>query len=1203
VIRCPSCSNEVPQGSRLCPSCRCVIETLEAASESTEDPDSTRTEPASSGEDSRSIGPYRILQKLGEGGMGEVYEAEQEQPVRRRVALKVIKPGMDSKQVIARFESERQALALMSHPSIAQVYDAGTTKEGRPYFAMEHVKGEPITDYCDKHRLTTPQRLELFIQICDGVQHAHQKGIIHRDLKPSNVLVTIHGEKPSSKIIDFGVAKATGQRLTEKTMYTAMGMLVGTPEYMSPEQAEMTALDIDTRTDIYSLGVLLYELLVGALPFERRRLREAGYSEMQRIIREEEPSRPSTRVRTLETAGEVAQQRHTDLRSLQKQLRGDLDWIVMKALEKDRTRRYASASEFAADVGRYLGNEPVAARPPSTAYLVRKFVTKHRGPVVAVTTVVVSIVLLGSAAFWQGRIAQKRAMQVRAHSILAAAAAVEDPLLKAQLVLEVADVPELPGRLNVAREAANAPLPVAVLRGHEGMLRSVVFSPDGSRVLTASEDGTARIWRADGTGEPVVLLGHDYWVTRAVFSPDGTSVLTISSSGARVWRADGTGAPILLHEGAASAVFSPDGTRVLMTSWDGTVRVMRPDGEGQPVVFEIQSGEDMWRMAQRGYGSGAVFSPDGTRVLTTAPAAGTARIWRADGTGQPVVFRGHEDWVARATFSPDGSKIVTASRDRTARVWRADGTGEPIILRHPRAVTASSFSPDGSLVVTASLDGMARVWRADGTGEAIAFPWATTPREWGSPWPGGHVAVFSPDGNLVATNGRVWRADGSGPLVLHHQAWAGGFPFSRDGTRLVTACGFGTACVWRTDTRGEAAVLGIHGDGVNSARFSPDGSRVVTASSDGTARIWPNDGKGAPIVLRGHEGKVRTAAFSPDGERVVTGSDDGTARVRRADGTGQPIVLRGHGGFVDSVVFSPDGTQVATTSRDGTVRVWRADGSGESVVQGHPTEAAASPSSLWWWGYDLTMSRVAFSPDGTRVVTGSEDGGVRVWPANGIGEPVLLHQQKDAVRVIAFSPDGTRVVSAGGWDWAYISRADGTGESIVLRGHLDTVNDVAFSPDGNRVATASDDLTVRVWRADGTGQPIVLRGHRQDAQAVAFSPDGQWIVSADLDGIVHVWKADGTEEPMVLRGHEDMVNTAAFSPDGTSVLTASDDGTARIWRVTWQGLVEYLRQNTKTCLTAVQRVQFLAESPSDARVAHAACEARHGRKAEAGVQD
>ena len=342
------------------------------------------------------IGHYKILQLIGEGGFGNVYMAQQSHPVKRKVAMKIVKPGMDSKQVIGRFESERQALAMMDHPNIARVFDAGTLPSGRPYFVMELVKGVPITEYCNTAQLTPAQRLDLFIDVCHAVQHAHFKGIIHRDLKPSNVLVTLHDDKPVVKVIDFGIAKAMNQELTDRTVFTEFKQFIGTPEYMSPEQAAMNGLDVDARTDIYSLGVLLYELMAGSTPFDSRHLRGAGYAEIQRIIREDEPPRPSTRVTRVSRTGHasravapappdgtttaevIARQRRTDPRSLSRLLAGDLDWIVMKAMEKDRSRRYDTASAMADDIRRYLNTEPILARPPSTAYRLRKFARRNR---------------------------------------------------------------------------------------------------------------------------------------------------------------------------------------------------------------------------------------------------------------------------------------------------------------------------------------------------------------------------------------------------------------------------------------------------------------------------------------------------------------------------------------------------------------------------------------------------------------------------------------------------------------------------------------------------------------------------------------------------------------------------------------------------------------------------------------------------------
>jgi non-specific serine/threonine protein kinase/serine/threonine-protein kinase len=412
------------------------------------------------------IGPYRLIEKIGEGGMGVVYRAEQKEPVRRTVAIKLIRSGVDTSQVVARFEAERQALALMDHPGIARLHDAGTTEDGRPYFVMEYVAGEPVTTYCDRRRLGTNERVALFIEVCDAVQHAHHRGVIHRDLKPANVLVAEIDRRAAARIIDFGVAKATRHKLTSRTLVTQLGLAIGTPEYMSPEQASGTGLDVDSRTDVYALGVLLYELLVGVLPFDPAELRRAAFDEALRRIREEDPPRPSQRLATLgDASGESASRRSTDVRSLGRELQGDLDWIVMKTLEKDRNRRYGSPAELVADLKRHLADEPVTAGPPSAAYRARKFVRRHRIGVAVAATAILALIAtaVGTSyglvrALEAEREARENAVTAeRVSSFLIGLFEVTDPNARQGRDLTAREVFDA-GAEKVARELADEPL-------------------------------------------------------------------------------------------------------------------------------------------------------------------------------------------------------------------------------------------------------------------------------------------------------------------------------------------------------------------------------------------------------------------------------------------------------------------------------------------------------------------------------------------------------------------------------------------------------------------------------------------------------------------------------------------------------------------------------------------------------------------------
>jgi WD40 repeat protein len=996
---------------------------------------------------------FRLARRLGEGGMGQVWLAEQTSPVRRYVALKLIKAGMYDEAVVQRFKSERQSIAIMDHPAIAKVFDAGATPQGQPYLVMEFVPGLPITDYCDQHKLKIRERLELFIHACEGVQHAHQKAIIHRDLKPSNILVAEVDGKPVPRIIDFGLAKAITSDI-DQPLQTRFGQFLGTPGYMSPEQVRLDGRDIDTRTDVYSLGVMLYVLLTGLQPFETKRREKPSLEEWLRQLREEEPPNPSAKVGSdPETSTATAGARGTEPKQLVSLLRGDLDWIAMKAIERDRERRYAAPSELAADLRRYLNAEPVLARPGGTGYQVLKFIRRHRVAAGFMGTVAVLSIVTSAAAliaFRQKHEAQfqaTQALQAQARLLTQAAAQhLKDlDVVGAQgIILEVLTNPALaqartPAAVSVFQEIRAADAQLAVLSGHGEIVFSAAYSPDGSHIVTASRDKTARIWDGRTGAQLLVLPGHD-----------------------RV----------------NSAAYSPDGMRIVTASFDGTARILDAR-TGAPLVVLAGHGSEI---------ISAGYSPDGTRIVT-AGADKTARIWDARTGAQLTVLSGHGDMVYSVVYSPNGARIVTASWDKTARIWDArTGAQLGVLSGHGDRVSSAAYSPDGVRIVTASWDKTARIWDA-GTGAQIA--------------------VLSGHGDAVASAA-----------------------YSPDGTRILTASWDKTARIWDGRTGAQLAVLSGHGDIVYSAVYSPDGTRILTASWDKTARIWYTRTDAQLAVLSGHDDRVYSAAYSPDGGRIVTASEDKTARIWDSRTSAQLAVLSGHDDRVYSAAYSPDGSRIVTASNDRTARIWDAStGAQLALLSGHAD----------------TVRYAAYSPDGSRIVTASFDKTARIWDARTGAQLTVLSGHGDIVYSAVYSPDGTRIVTASRDKTARIWDARTGAQLTVLSVYGGYVESAAYSPDGRRIVTASYDETAGIWDARTGVLLTVLSGHGDIVFSAAYSPDGSRIVTASRDKTARVWDARTGAQLAVLLGHGDAAASAAYSPNGTRIVTAAADKTARIW--------------------------------------------------------
>ncbi|HEX5109057.1 MAG TPA: protein kinase [Vicinamibacterales bacterium] len=936
------------------------------------------------------IGPYKLLQVIGEGGFGIVYMAEQEQPLRRRVALKIIKLGMDTREVIARFEAERQALALMEHPNIARVFDAGATQSGRPYFVMELVQGVPITSYCDANRLSTRERLDLFADVCKAVHHAHEKGLIHRDIKPSNVMVTLHDGIPVPKIIDFGVAKATNQRLTEKTLFTAYGQFVGTPAYMSPEQAEMSGLELDRRSDIYSLGVLVYELLTGTTPFEAETLRQRGFLEMLRVIQEEDPPTPSARLSSLgDRLIEVAGRRHVDPAALAKLVQGDLDWIVMKAIDKDRRRRYGSALEFLNDIARYSRDEPVIARPPSAAYRLGKFAKRQRVPLLAAASVAVALAVGGVVALTRPSPTEPAAAAtsgVRAfprvdnsNEVLSLSPdgtkaafmnydkgqnlAVFD--VTNRQTTQLTDFDWTPGSSWVygaawspdGRRIAYTQCPLQLQSGVPCELRAVTLTRESSAIVRSqTELMWPGGWLPDGSAIVVTAVRLDPTVARTA-AKTATIGLLPSDGGAFV--------PVRSISGWTGRVperpsVSPDGRWIAFSEGSpGDIHVINRDGRTARRITDHPA-EDHF----------PVWSPDGRHLAFLSERGGSAALWIVafeDGqpAGEPVrVKDGMQDviyflgWTARGLAY---SQYQRTDDVYTAAVDPASGEprGDPRLIPYRRTGhnTVPEWSPDGKYLAfvsssSSSLDQPDRrlVLLPSGGGEAREFP---TPahRLWTLRWFGDSrgLGITGHDARGQRTLFRLTIASGEWqtfPLrASPAMQWNGMyFDWNTDGTRYFYAWQDDWApselTIIERELQSDSERIVYRGksearmDRFRGLRFSPD-RRSLSFRGIGGIHLLDVEATQVQVVHDEVPGEARLTGAPPEGP---TWSPNGRAllapRIENRETDRRDTELRlipADGAAVRRIPF-PSGLTRLLTSRPGAPRpsiqsvVWSPDG-------------------------------------------------------------------------------------------------------------------------------------------------------------------------------------------------------------------------------------------------------------------------------------
>ena len=1063
------------------------------------------------------VGPYEIIKKLGEGGFGVVYLADQKEPVRRKVALKIIKLGMDTKEVIARFEAERQALALLDHPNIAHVYDAGVTDRGRSYFSMEVATGETITHFCDHHRLTILQRLELFLLVCDGVQHAHQRGIIHRDLKPSNIVVTQLDGKPVPKIIDFGIAKSTHMRLTVQTLLTRHDLLVGTPSYMSPEQVATGGPDVDTRSDIYSMGVLLYELLAGSAPLEQETLKKVALDEVRRMIREQDPPKPSARLRraqagTRSTESDTSPGKGTQwnaslppslLTSRPSSLPQDLDWIVMKALEKDPDRRYATVHDLAQDLQRHLTDEPVIARPPSAAYKIQKAWRRNKVVCTAGLVVTLSLVLglIGtSVGLYRTEKAREKAevSEVRAHKLT----------LESWQNQYVSD-------LRLSYRILNE----GNLKGAEAILENYASPPADLPDIRSVEWGF--LWRLS-QGDATSTYAQEYPLNSVTISTDGQWVATSSSQGIKNWGG-----------GINRGLF---GERLSM------------DTAGEIIVYAANSRERIVSLGRDRFPPTVVCFAPKNQALVAGYADGSVSIWSGEGFQTREILDGrHTHPVKSITFSSDGEHFATAGLDSKVLVWQLDDPRIPPeeFKTEMRQVYDLCFSPLGrTLGICGRSNKIELVNLSNHTKELIPVPGGSDITSLDFSQVNDLIAVGCSAGNIYVVD----RSTGDQYSLGKIKRAVLDVRFLPDGKTLASAGQDQVIRLWDLEYRKSKGILRGHKGFVRQIAISADGKTIYSASNDQTLREWASSMPDKADVLRGSGQWVHSIAYSPDGKYLVSGmwvSEASDSSIRQWDVSARAEVAA-ESMFTDSlrvmaVVFLPQKSIAAVASDTGKIGVWDADQKKiRRVFQGHSSQ----------------IRGMAMSPDGKFLASATGNfelerpGELKLWTADTFeqfGEPVLVNDV--GILTLAFSPDG-HVLAIGGIDGLVSLWSVPSCEPLgVLPYHHELgALSVAFSNDGRLLATGGLDSLIILWDRESRRRLDVVDSPSGFVNSLVFTPGDRTLIAGNWgDSEINLWNVQTRRALFTLEGHDGFVTQVALSPDGATLASCSGDGTIRMW--------------------------------------------------------